>query len=103
MSVYSDAHGAESAVDLVVSNDRDGFEKLQAELSFCCTYSDTDGWGGIEAAAVAYRRLVESTPVLRDNSDLSGVDLAAVDWLRLVRSELQERNVQSGRSQLSGL
>jgi hypothetical protein len=103
MSAYSDAHGPEAAVDLVVANDRDGYEKLQAELSYHCTFSDVDGWGGVDEAAAAYRHLVEATPALRGNCDLDGVDLAAVDWPALVRSELRERNVQSGRDERAGL
>lgn len=101
MSAYSTAHGPEAAVDLVVANDRAGLELTRALIDAACVF--TEGrWTGIEAAATQYQQFLSSSP-LRHNSDLEGVDLTAVDYGRLVRSELEERNLEAGRPQYAGL
>ena len=101
MSAYSTAHGAEAAVDLVVANDRAGRESTQNLILAACAFVDGQ-WTGIDAAATQYQQFLSSSP-LRHNSDLDGVDLNAVDYAALVRSELEERNIEAGRPQYAGL
>ncbi|ORW08533.1 MULTISPECIES: hypothetical protein [Mycolicibacter] len=101
MSAYSIAHGPEAAVDLVVANDRGGRESTLSIVAANCAFVDGQ-WTGIEQAAASYREFLLNSP-LRHNPDLDGVDLVAVDYIRLIRSELEERNIQDGRPQFAGL
>lgn len=101
MSAYSTAHGPEAAVDLVVANDRHGLETTQALIAEVCEFVD-GRWVGVDVAAARYQRFLLGSP-LRYDGDLRGVDLDAVDYVALVRSELEERNVEAGRPQHAGL
>lgn len=102
MSAYSEAHGAEAAVDLVVANDRAARETFLSILEAHCVFTEAGGWTGLDNAAEKYSAFLKASP-LRSDPDLAGVDLDAVDYRDLVRSELQEINLQAGRSQLAGL
>ncbi|MEB3022926.1 MULTISPECIES: hypothetical protein [Mycolicibacter] len=101
MSQYSIEHGPEAAVDLVVANDREGRAATLAIVAANCALLE-GRWTGIEQAAAGYREYLLNSP-LRHNCDLEGVDLTVVDYVGLVRSELEERNIQDGRPTLAGL
>lgn len=101
MSAYSTAHGPEAAVDLVIANDRTALETTQSIINDTCTFTDGH-WAGIAQAADRYQAFLLASP-LRHNSDLAGVDLTTIDYATLVRSELQERNIENNRPQAAGL
>lgn len=95
MSGYLVAHGHTMTVDLVVSNERELYDRYQIILDGVESAVDDgmslgDHTTQIETAAADYRAMVRGLD-RRKYSDLVGVNLDKVDWFGLIRSDLSER------------
>ncbi len=106
MTGYNQAHGDTEAVRLDLCND----QQLYAGYTRCVEIANWDGpasrWVDVDAAQAALRDFVQAVqagPREPVAAEIKDADLAAVDFMDLIRRELTQRNLDAGREGGAGL
>lgn len=88
MSNYSDAHGAAATIVLTLRNNEDPAKVLAAVCEIPSYDRATDTWTRLDEAALELRQYVGTLAESGQYSDLTGIDLAVVDWEGLLKGEI---------------
>lgn len=96
-SVFIISHGQDEAVDFVLSNESDYYDKYRSIIDIATW--DGRRWQGVDKAAAQLRAYVATIR----HVILEGLDPESVDWERIVKSCLEEKNIESDRPSKAGL
>lgn len=87
MSNYSDAHGATEAIRVTLRNDPKLMETLNAICAMATYDPRTGTWSRLREAGIELSQYVTGVVNSGQYSDLDGIDLATVDWMKFVKDE----------------
>lgn len=105
MSGYSNWDGDTAAVKETLDNVEGLYREYRRIIGRVAWFDEDDNtWEDVEKAADEVRDTVG--PLLRElveSGELRGVDLDSVDWVEIVKEELNQTNLDEGRAADAGL